>query len=274
MPGLLINFTSKGTFNQEAAMWAIALVSIFGVCLSTSHEDPNDQTVKMEIEINPGQLSTNISRITGGVEAERHAYPWQVRMGVIFKNDDGVEKAFGCGGTIICPKFIMTAAHCAEPFQPYQISVLVGAHNVKHFPGPNYVLERGATLHRVSRTVIHPQRNRAFALYDFALLQLQDSILFWEGARPLYLPEPCNIDTETRIKYAPLAVSGWGATQNDFQDKDILRVVSIRFIPTAKCPIKNFRIGRTYRPGICAGIPNPGNPDQGKDACFGDSGGS
>ena len=271
-------------------MWAITLVSIFGICLSTGHKDPNDQTVKMEIEINAGQLSTNISRITGGVEAERHAYPWQVRMGVIFEDDDGKRRSKGCGGTIICPKFIMTAAHCLECvnkrkhprrcdktgpfFQPYQLSVLVGAHNVKDFPWPYYVLERGATLHRVSRTVIHPQRNRAFALYDFALLQLQDSIVFWEGARPLYLPEPCNIDTETRIKYAPLAVSGWGATQNDFQDKDILRVVSIRFIATAKCPIENFRIGRTYRPGICAGIPNPGNPDQGKDACFGDSGGS
>ena len=114
MPGLLINFTSKGTFNQEAAMWAIALVSIFGVCLSTGHEDPNDQTVKMEIDINPGQLSTNISRITGGVEAERHAYPWQVRMGVIFEDDDGKRRSKGCGGTIICPKFIMTAAHCLE----------------------------------------------------------------------------------------------------------------------------------------------------------------
>jgi len=264
-------------------MWVVALVAIFGVCTSTGYEDPNDQTVKLEVEINPEQPTKNDSRIVGGEVAERHAYPWQVRMGLILPDDDGNLVGKGqCGGTIICATFIMTAAHCLECsrncdrvgpiFRPGQISVLAGAQNVKGYPGPNYVFERGATNHKVSRVLIHPQHRREGTLYDFAILQLQDPILFWEGARPLYLPET-NDDKILAIKNSPLAVSGWGATQNQFQDPNILRVVSIRYIPTAKCPIESFKNRRMYRPGICAGIPNPRDPDQGKDACFGDSGG-
>ena len=184
----------------------------------------------------------------------------------------------------------MTAAHCLDCkrnaprdarscernppyFRPDQISILAGAQNVKGYPGPNYVFERGATNHEVLRVLIHPQREGTLQLYDFAILQLQDPILFWEGARPLYLPET-NDDKKLAIKNSPLAVSGWGVTQNQFQDPNILRVVSIRYIPTAKCPVESFKNRRMWLPGICAGIPNPGNPDQGKGACFGDSGGN
>ena len=49
-------------------------------------------------------------RITGGSEAEKNSIPWQVLLRPL-----GSEKAFNsgsCGGTILSPYHVMTAAHC------------------------------------------------------------------------------------------------------------------------------------------------------------------
>ena len=79
-------------------------------------------------------------------EAVEHAYPWQV---AIYCNQDSEcynnfkmrpwEGYRGplCGGTIICPRFIVTSAHCIgifkgkgqdPPLQASALRVLVGEH--------------------------------------------------------------------------------------------------------------------------------------------------
>ena len=46
------------------------------------------------------------SRVIGGGQANKNSIPWQVSLAA-----DGT---FQCGGTIICSRFVMTAAHCVE----------------------------------------------------------------------------------------------------------------------------------------------------------------
>ena len=38
----------------------------------------------------------------GGEEAKPHSWPWQVNLG-------------GCGGSLIHPYWVLTAAHCGKP---------------------------------------------------------------------------------------------------------------------------------------------------------------
>ena len=45
-------------------------------------------------------------RIVGGVEAKPNSWPWIARL--------IIDQQFGCGGTIIDEKTILTAAHCVE----------------------------------------------------------------------------------------------------------------------------------------------------------------
>jgi len=59
-----------------------------------------------------------ISRIIGGTNATVGAWPWQVGLqynGFLF-----------CGGTIVDPTTVITAAHCVEYLSPSALSVKVG----------------------------------------------------------------------------------------------------------------------------------------------------
>lgn len=59
-------------------------------------------------------------RIIGGRESSRGKWPWQVA--ILKKNRDAY-----CGGTVVAPGWVLTAAHCAaeEPF-----SVRLGEHDL------------------------------------------------------------------------------------------------------------------------------------------------
>ena len=58
------------------------------------------------------KLGTVRIRITGGSEAEKNSIPWQVMLRPLGSEKDGFWTAGGCGGTILSPYHVMTAAHC------------------------------------------------------------------------------------------------------------------------------------------------------------------
>ena len=74
-------------------------------------------------------ITLNSNRIVGGKEAIPHSLPWQV---AIFNVEIGMA---ACGGTILAPKFIMTAGHCTHRLEPSTYQVWAGAHDVTTFDG-------------------------------------------------------------------------------------------------------------------------------------------
>ena len=59
------------------------------------------------------------TKIIGGNYAKKNAWPWQV---AIYYN--GVY--FICGGSIISPYWVVTAAHCIEKLQTVYLQIVVG----------------------------------------------------------------------------------------------------------------------------------------------------
>lgn len=53
----------------------------------------------------------NIDRIVGGTVAKVGSIPW---MALLYYQSKFGEKSFRCGGSLISPKYVLTAAHCAR----------------------------------------------------------------------------------------------------------------------------------------------------------------
>ena len=194
--------------------------------------------LELEVTINGHpQVENGTERISFGELAENHAYPWQVNL-VFFPS--GLHQ---CGGSILCPDYVMTAAHCVDEFIPEQdYSVVVGI---------NKVGDPGEQRRRVKKTIIHPKWDRLHKLYyDYAILELKKPIIMRPETSPLYLPLPYEPDlnvTGTRF-----AVSGWGDTEAEDSPSN-LRVVSMFQFNSVDCHDKPTRICAGGAGGSCAG---------------------
>ncbi|XP_037076415.1 proclotting enzyme-like [Pollicipes pollicipes] len=87
-----------------------------------------------------------IMPVVGGVPATPSKWPWMALLG---ERKEG-ETRWTCGGTLIAPSTVLTAAHCVNGRQPPQLVVRLGEYNISHTRDGRHQ-DLG-----VSRVVLHP----------------------------------------------------------------------------------------------------------------------
>lgn len=165
---------------------------------------------------------------------------------------------YPCGGSIIGPKHVLTAAHC-------------GVQNPKYIQTGSSKLW-GGLRRNVSRVHIHPLFHRKTLVYDFAVLTLAEPIVYNNVRQPIQLAkdDPKDIPDDT-----PLKVTGWGTSE--FSDNR-LRQTQVPKYNQEKCEEELAAFWNNTHLEIpqlnvtsamfCAGLEAGG-----KDSCQGDSGG-
>lgn len=192
------------------------------------------------------------TKIMGGSFAKAGDNPWQVAL-VLWSPNDGPRILF-CGGSLIAPRLVITAAHCVDnKTQNTDLDVVVGALNLA---------TDGQRIH-VAHIWVDPNYNKAQAhADDVAILELSmDGI-------PQGRTVPLMGDDAGVAELTPVRVTGWGAPIHGAGAVRDLRTVDLRLISNLHCndPVSyDNAIGPTM---LCAG-----SDGAGKDSCQGDSGG-
>jgi secreted trypsin-like serine protease len=189
-------------------------------------------------------------KILAGSIAAPGQYPWMVAL-----VDASAKNAFDgqyCGGTLIAPRVVLTAAHCVVGVQPAEMDIVVGRTRLSKS-------DEGERI-RASKILRNPNYTREY-FDDVALVQL---------SRPAsVLPLPVAAGAEEAQHVAPgarVVVSGWGATAEGGAGSDDLQFVRLTVRSDANCDKVYEDVDADTQ--VCAGSSRPG-----EDSCQGDSGG-
>lgn len=212
--------------------------------------------VALTLGMSPVRANDTRPDIVGGQPAAITEVRWQVAL-VRSADPDNYTAQF-CGGSILGPSWIVTAAHCLDTVSsPGDLAVLAGSTSL-----------RGASPRTpVAQTVTHPGWDPVSQRNDVALLRLTTPIaLNGTTTGPVNLP----VAQDSNLWPAPGQtglISGWGDDGMNFPDALNKAAVQVLAGPLdSVCGL----YGGAYDPAsmLCAGTAAGGI-----DSCQGDSGG-
>ncbi|XP_066192913.1 cathepsin G-like [Sylvia atricapilla] len=193
---------------------------------------------------------TGAGRIIGGREVKPNSRPYMAYL----KIQNGPATST-CGGFLIRPDAVLSAAHCVDKKGKGRITVILGAHNV-------HGRERSQQKIQVTQWVIHPKYSRDGFKNDIVLLKLKPKARINRNVQIISIPRRMERVTVG----AKCKAAGWGWTSVTGNRTNVMREVELKVQNGTICELIFQKYQRQSM--ICVG------DESGKKASYkGDSGG-
>ncbi|MCX4513304.1 trypsin-like serine protease [Streptomyces sp. NBC_01619] len=213
------------------------------------------------------------ARIIGGAETTISQAPWMAQL--YFSDSTGA--GYFCGGAVIAPTKVLTAAHCVKGIKWYETgTVVVGTDHVPTVNSDGSVNLHGGAERGAYRQWNHPQYSPYTIDNDVAVLTLTSPVP--STVKPLPLAQP----TDSALYAAGLdgKVYGWGRTSSTEPNSasDVLKVADADMVSDTDCAAAYPAPTETAAKFInghmvCAGAAPTGEDATTETTCNGDSGG-
>jgi len=216
------------------------------------------------------------ARIQGFTESESQFGEWPHMCAVLHAKPVEQEAGYSggepetvnlyqCGGSLIAPGVILTAAHCVDKFRqnPTELKIRCGEWDTQHQTEPYPHQDRD-----VQNMAIHPEFDGRNLQNDFAVLFTNGEFILDQHIDTACLPAADEIFDGTTC-----FATGWGKDQFGAagQYQVVLKEIDLPVVNHGVCQdkLRTTRLGQKYKlhdSFLCAG----GIP--GKDTCKGDGG--
>ncbi|KAM5271839.1 hyaluronan-binding protein 2 [Ctenodactylus gundi] len=201
-----------------------------------------------------------IKRIYGGFKSTAGKHPWQASLQTSLPLAASMPQGHFCGGALIHPCWVLTAAHCTN-IKARHLRVVLGDQDLKktEFHEQTFQVEKIVTYSHYNERDEIPHN-------DIALLRLKPvdghCALESKYVKTVCLPDdPFPSGTECHI-------SGWGVTETGEGSRQLLDA-KVKLIANTVCNSRRLYDQMIDDSMICAGnLQKPG-----QDTCQGDSGG-
>ncbi|MEM7111254.1 MAG: trypsin-like serine protease [Chloroflexota bacterium] len=190
---------------------------------------------------------------TGKTPAQPGAQPWMVSLADAYSSNG--HDAHICGGSLIAPQWVLTAAHCTEDMAAGDLDIVINRHTLSTDAGERI---------KAAQIIEHPGYANAEdgEDNDIALIKL---------SRPATQGQPIALITDATEQLDDAGtmarVTGWGRVpEKGLESTDVLHGVNVPIVSQTAC--NAVYDGDVTDDAVCAGFEQGG-----ADSCEGDSGG-